>query len=90
MSTNDEFDLGFTMVDEEDLDVVKEVKATVKSTTTEVDKLQKKCDTLYNMVMPLLNNLAQNPDKDYIKWNGSDRLKKIESFRDKLDEVYTA
>lgn len=90
MSTNDEFDFGFTMVNEEDLDVVKEVKATVKSTTTEVDKLQKKCDNLYNMVMPLLNNLAQNPNKDFIKWNGSDRLKKIESFRDKLDEVYTA
>ena len=90
MSTTDDFDFGFTMVDEEELDLVKEVKATVQSTTTEVDKLQKKCDTLYNMVMPLLNNLAKNPDKDYIKWNGADRLKKIETFRDKLDEVYTA
>ena len=90
MSTTDDFDFGFTMVDEEELDLVKEVKATVQSTTTEVDKLQKKCDTLYNMVMPLLNNLAKNPDKDYIKWNGEDRLKKIETFRDKLDEVYTS
>ena len=90
MSTTDDFDFGFTMVDEEELDLVKEVKATVESTTSEVDKLQKKCDTLYNMVMPLLNNLAKNPDKDYIKWNGEDRLKKIETFRDKLDEVYTS
>jgi hypothetical protein len=37
-----------------------------------------------------LNNLAANPEKDYIKWNGKDRLAKIEQFRDKLEEVYTA
>ena len=84
-----DFDFGFTMVNEDELDVVKEVKSTAQSTASEVDKLQKKCDTLYNMVMPLLNNLAQNPDKDYIKWNGADRMKKIEQFRDKMDEVYT-
>jgi hypothetical protein len=83
-----EFDFGFTMVDEDELDIVQEVRATAKNTSTEVDKLQEKCDNLYNMIMPLLNNLAANPDKDYIKWNGKDRLSKIEMFRDKLDEVY--
>ena len=85
-----DFDFGFTMVDEDELDIVKEVKSTAESTASEVDKYKEKCDTLYNMVMPLLNNLAQNPDKDYIKWNGADRLKKIEQFRDKMDEVYTS
>jgi hypothetical protein len=85
-----DFDFGFTMVNEDELDVVKEVKSTAKSTASEVDKLQKKCDTLYNMVLPLLNNLAANPDKDYIKWDGKDRLAKIEQFRDKMDEVYTS
>jgi hypothetical protein len=85
-----DFDFGFTMVNEDELDVVKEVKSTAQSTATEVDKLQKKCDTLYNMVLPLLNNLAANPDKDYIKWDGKDRLAKIEQFRDKMDEVYTS
>ena len=83
-----DFDFGFTMVDENELDIVKEVKSTAESTTLEVDKLQKKCDTLYNMMMPLLNNLAMNPDKDYIKWDGKDRMAKIEQFRDKMDEVY--
>lgn len=85
-----DFDFGFTMVDEDELDIVKEVKSTAQSTASEVDKLQKKCDTLYNMVLPLLNNLAANPDKDYIKWDGKDRLAKIEQFRDKMDEVYTS
>ena len=85
-----DFDFGFTMVDEDELDIVKEVKSNAESTASEVDKLQKKCDTLYNMVLPLLNNLAANPDKDYIKWDGKDRLAKIEQFRDKMDEVYTS
>ena len=85
-----DFDFGFSMVDEDELDVVKEVKSNAKSTATEVDKLKKKSDTMYSMIMPLLNNLAANPDKDYIKWNGKDRLKKIEEFRDKLEEVYTS
>lgn len=85
-----DFDFGFTMVNEDELDVVKEVKANAESSSSEVDKLQKKCDNLYNMVLPLLNNLAANPDKDYIRWDGKDRLAKIEQFRDKMDEVYTS
>ena len=40
------------------------------------------------MIKPLLNNLAKNPEKDYIYWEGKVRLKKIEEFSDKLDEVY--
>ena len=85
-----DFDFGFTMVDENELDVVKDVKTHATATEAEVDKYKNKCDTLYNMVLPLLNNLAANPEKDYIKWNGKDRLNKIEQFRDKMDEVYTS
>lgn len=85
-----DFDFGFSMVNEDELDVVKEVKSSAETSASEVDKLKKKSDTMYSMIMPLLNNLAQNPEKDYIKWNGKDRLKKIEQFRDKLEEVYTS
>ena len=55
--------------------------------TAGLDKTQEKCDTLYNMIKPLLNNLAKNPEKDYIYWKQS-KIKKIEEFSDKLDEVY--
>jgi len=92
-----DFDFGFTMVDEDELEIVQQVKSSAQSTASEaallsmqVDKYKEKCDTLYNMVLPLLNNLAANPDKDYIRWNGKDRLAKIEMFRDKMDEVYTS
>jgi len=88
MSEN--FDFGFTMVNEDELDIVQKVTTEAKETTTNLDNVQNKCDTLYNMIMPLLNNLAANPEKDYIKWNGQDRMAKIEEFRDKLDSVYNA
>ena len=49
--------------------------------------LKEKCDTLYNMIQPLLNNLQKNPEKEYIYW--PNRLEKVEEFSDKLKEVYT-
>jgi hypothetical protein len=86
--SNLDFDFGFTAVTEEELDVVIEAKETAVMKTAGLDKTQEKCDTLYNMIKPLLNNLAKNPDKDYIHWPGKLRSKKIEEFSDKLDEVY--
>ena len=86
--SNIDFDFGFTAVTEEELDVVIEAKETAVMKTAGLDKTQEKCDTLYNMIKPLLNNLAKNPEKDYIHWPGKLRSKKIEEFSDKLDEVY--
>ncbi len=86
--SNLDFDFGFTAVTEDELDAVIEAKETAVMKTAGLDKTQEKCDTLYNMIKPLLNNLAKNPEKDYIYWEGKVRLKKIEEFSDKLDEVY--
>ena len=86
--SNLDFDFGFTAVTEEELDVVIEAKETAVMKTVGLDRTQEKCDTLYNMIKPLLNNLAKNPEKDYIHWPGKLRSKKIEEFSDKLDEVY--
>ena len=83
-----DFDFGFTAVTEDELDAVIEAKETAVMKTAGLDRTQEKCDTLYNMIKPLLNNLAKNPEKDYIYWEGKVRLKKIEEFSDKLDEVY--
>ena len=83
-----DFDFGFTAVTEDELDAVIEAKETAVMKTAGLDRTQEKCDTLYNMIKPLLNNLAKNPEIDYIYWEGKVRLKKIEEFSDKLDEVY--
>jgi hypothetical protein len=83
-----DFDFGFTAVTEEELEAVQQAKENVAETAEGLDKLQEKCDNLYNMIKPLLNNLAANPDKDYIYWPGDVRMKKIEEFSDQLDGVY--
>ena len=71
-----DFDFGFTAVDETEL----------KSGEIEAqEKLQEKLEGLRKMIMPLLNNLKQNPDKDVIKWNGKERAKKIDEFIKKMD-----
>jgi hypothetical protein len=85
-----DFDFGFTAVTEEELQVVQDAQAKVAETSTNALTMQAKCDKLYNMIMPLLNNLSANPEKDYIYWEGKTRMEKIEQFRDKLDEVYNS
>ena len=93
VETDTDFDFGFTVVDEEELAVVTEMlsdkdkidrKLTLAS--SEKEKLDNKINSLYNMFQPLLNNLAANPEKEYIFW--PNRLEKIEEFRDKIDAVY--
>jgi hypothetical protein len=41
-----------------------------------------KAERMYKMILPLLTNLKQNPDKDYIHW--PNRTEKIEEFQQKL------
>lgn len=74
-----EFDFGFTAVDEEELESYQKVSSVASSTQDKVDKL-------YNAIIPLLNNLKANPEKDYILW--PNRLKKVEEFEDHLTSIY--
>ena len=86
--SNLDFDFGFTAVTEDELEVVQTAQKEATTTKSGLDKVEKKCDTLYNMIKPLLNNLAKNQEKDYIYWPGKVRMSKIEEFSDKLDKVY--
>jgi len=86
LKLNDDFDFGFSLVDENELDVVQQAQQTITTTSKAASASQEKMDKLFNMVMPLLNNLSKNPEKEYIYW--PNRIDKIEAFRDKLREVY--
>ena len=81
-----DFDFGFTAMDADELDAVQTVKEEVSAASNEALTMKDKCDTLYNMIQPLLNNLQKNPEKEYIYW--PNRLEKVEEFSDKLNEVY--
>jgi len=81
-----DFDFGFTAVNAEELEVVQSTKKEVIVASEEALTIQDKCDTLYKMIQPLLNNLQKNPEKEYIYW--PNRLEKVEEFSDKINEVY--
>ena len=57
-----------------------ELKSKLQQTETE---LRDKLDGLRAMIMPLLVNLAKDPDKSYIFW--PDRVQKIEKFIRKVN-----
>ena len=81
-------DFGFTLVDENELEAVQNATTVVQSTVQELATVQDRLDAMYNMIQPLLNNLASGTDKDYIYWPAT-RLVKIEEFSDQLRSVYT-
>jgi hypothetical protein len=82
----DLFDFGFTAVDEEELEVVQKAHEQVSQESTAAKTIQERLDGLYNAITPLLNNLKQNPEKDYILW--PNRLEKVEQFETILQKIY--
>ena len=84
---NINFDFGFTLVDEDELTVSKELSKELKSVDNEVTALENKVDELYNAIAPLLNNLKANPEKEYILW--PNRSQKVEEFEEYLRKIYS-
>ena len=83
---SDIFDFGFTAVDEEELSAVQKTQALASDAEQVAQTTQEKLDKLYNAVIPLLNNLKKNPEKEYILW--PNRLAKVEQFEDMLQKIY--
>ena len=84
--SDDLFDFGFTEVDESELQAVHDAKKAVGDVEVTARSTQDKLDKLYNAVIPLLNNLKKNPEKDYILW--PNRIDKVEEFESYLLNIY--
>jgi outer membrane protein TolC len=80
------FDFGFTAVDEDELDAVKTAEQNLAGTDEQLENVQDKLDSLMNAILPLLNNLKSNPEKEYILW--PNRLTKVEEFKSQLLRIY--
>ena len=81
--SGDNFDFGFTAVDEDELEAVQEAHSKVDEKTAEVAE---RMEGLYNSILPLLENLRKNSDKDYIYW--PNRTEKIDAFQKHLDSFF--
>lgn len=84
---SDIFDFGFTAVDEDELQAVQQTAALANDAEQLALTTQERLDKLYNAVIPLLNNLKKNPEKDYILW--PNRLAKVEEFETHLQKIYS-
>jgi len=70
LDLNEDDDFGFTMVTAEDL---------------AQPEAQAKLEMLRDMIMPLLNNLKKNPEKEIIHW--PNRVEKIDGFIKKMNKL---
>lgn len=86
----DEWDFGFTAVDESDLDISKQSAIRLEEENdflnAELKTARNSLEEIRKMIMPLLNNLMMDSDKDYIHWPGRD--KKIKSLIEKINTHY--
>jgi hypothetical protein len=83
---DDIFDFGFTVVNEDELEVAQKATKTATAATATAKSTGDKLNRLYNAIIPLLTNLKANPEKDYILW--PKRLEKVEAFEDMLQKIY--
>ena len=65
-----EFDFGMDFADD--------LQEVVADQSIKANAAEAKAQKMYDMIMPLLNNLKKNPDKPNIVW--PDRQKKIDDF----------
>ena len=80
--SQDLFDFGFTAVDENELEAVQKEQEKAATIGETAKSNQKQLDDLYNAIVPLLNNLKKNPQKEYILWPNSCLLYTSPSPRD--------
>ena len=73
------FDFDFGM------DFADDLQEVVADQSSKANAAEAKAQMMFDMIMPLLNNLKKNPDKPNIVW--PDREKKIDEFIKKLDDV---
>lgn len=84
--SDDLFDFGFTFADESEIEAVQQATQKVETVSTTIQSTQDRLDKLFNAIQPLLNNLKQNPEKEYILW--PNRLDKIEQFETHIQNIY--
>lgn len=86
MTLDDDDDFGFSAVSEDELkEMERHLQTAVVAQEQTAAQLQAKLEALYKAIMPLLNNLEKNPEKEYIFWPG--RNTKIAAFKAKIEGI---
>ena len=82
-------DWGFTATTVEELDFIQQEKVEHKQKTEllskQVENNETKLGKLYDAIMPLLENLEKDPEREYLYW--PNRTDKIQDFRNHLKKI---
>ena len=81
----DQFDFGFTAVDESELEAVQKSTSKLETKSTKASELEDKLNKLYNAIQPLLTNVKKTQEKEYILW--PNRVEKVEQFEDLISAI---
>ena len=81
----EDFDFGFTAIDEDELTVVEDAKKIVNESEAITQSAQERLKQLHEAILPLLNNLRKDPEKQYIVW--PNRVAKIDAFEAKIAAI---
>lgn len=89
MKLDESNDFGFSLVSETELksheeQLKKEIEKQSRVVKQTEEQYTDKLHGLRDMIMPLLNNLAKDPEKTYILW--PDRSAKIKAFIEKINK----
>ena len=84
MSEEQISDFGFTAMTFDDISAVLEQSKNAEINSVE-ENYKNKIETLKKMILALLNNLAANPEKEYIYW--PNRVEKIKEQIEKVNKI---
>jgi hypothetical protein len=73
-------DFGFTFVEEKD-----DIEAVKEGHINEMTEMEARLETLYNAIIPFLDNLCKNPEMKTISW--PNRVEKITEYKEKLKSI---
>lgn len=82
IDTDDSYDFGFTFANEDEIVTTNQE---FSSLADQVQDLKMRLQAVNKIFMPLLNNLAKDPDKPMIKW--PNRKEMIEKQIKKLNQL---
>lgn len=82
IDTDDSYDFGFTFANEDEIVTTNQE---FSSLSDQVEDLKMRLQAVNKIFMPLLNNLAKDPDKPMIKW--PNRKEIIEKQIKKLNQL---
>jgi len=82
IDTDDSYDFGFTFANEDDIVTTNQE---FSSLSDQVNDLKMRLQAVNKIFMPLLENLAKDPDKPMIKW--PNRAEMIEKQIKKLKQI---